>query len=71
MVVSVGIDVSKDKHDCFIVNSESEILADVFMPFTMRPSMFANGIQLFPITSLRNEQRANTTTSLFLTLPRS
>lgn len=30
MVVSVGIDVSKDKHDCFIVNSESEILADVF-----------------------------------------
>ena len=22
MVVSVGIDVSKDKHDCFIVNSE-------------------------------------------------
>ena len=30
MVVSVGIDVSKDKHDCFIVNSEGEILADVF-----------------------------------------
>ena len=30
MMVSVGIDVSKDKHDCFIVNSECEILADVF-----------------------------------------
>ena len=30
MVVSVGIDVSKDKHDCFIVSSEGEILADVF-----------------------------------------
>lgn len=30
MMVSVGIDVSKDKHDCFIVNSEGEILADVF-----------------------------------------
>ena len=30
MVVSVGIDVSKDKHDCFIVNSEREVLADVF-----------------------------------------
>lgn len=30
MVVSVGIDVSKDKHDCFIVNSEGEVLADVF-----------------------------------------
>ena len=30
MMVSVGIDVSKDKHDCFIVNSEGEVLADVF-----------------------------------------
>ena len=30
MVVSVGIDVSKDKHDCFIQSSEGEILADVF-----------------------------------------
>ena len=31
MVVSVGIDVSKDKHDCFIVSSEGEVLADVVM----------------------------------------
>ena len=30
MVVSVGVDVSKDKHDCFIVSSEGEVLADVF-----------------------------------------
>ena len=30
MVVSVGIDVSKNKHDCFIVSSEGEVLADVF-----------------------------------------
>lgn len=29
-MVCVGIDVAKDKHDCFIVNSESEVLADVF-----------------------------------------
>ena len=36
MVVSVGIDVSKDKHDCFIVSSEGEVLADVFtIPNTM------------------------------------
>jgi transposase len=28
--ISVGIDVAKDKHDCFIINSEGEILADVF-----------------------------------------
>ena len=30
MVVSVGIDVSKDKHDCFIVSAEGEVLSDVF-----------------------------------------
>jgi transposase len=29
-MISVGIDVSKDKHDCFIVSSEGEVLADVF-----------------------------------------
>ena len=30
MVISVGIDVSKEKHDCFIVSSDGEVLADVF-----------------------------------------
>ena len=29
-MICVGIDVAKDKHDCFIVNSEGKILADVF-----------------------------------------
>ncbi len=29
-MVFVGIDVAKDKHDCFIVNSEGEVLKDVF-----------------------------------------
>ena len=29
-MVCVGIDVAKDKHDCFILSSEGEILADVF-----------------------------------------
>lgn len=29
-MIFVGIDVSKDKHDCFITNSEGEVLADVF-----------------------------------------
>ena len=29
-MISVCIDVSKDHHDCFIVNSEGEVLADVF-----------------------------------------
>ena len=30
MIISVGIDVAKDKHDCFIQSSEGEVLADVF-----------------------------------------
>ena len=30
MIVSVGIDVAKDKHDCCILNSEGVVLADVF-----------------------------------------
>ena len=35
-MVSVGIDVSKDKHDCFIMSSEGEVLAGVFtIPNTM------------------------------------
>ena len=29
-MVSVGIDVSKDKHDCFIIDSKGVVLADVF-----------------------------------------
>ena len=29
-MICVGIDVAKDKHDCFILSSEGEALADVF-----------------------------------------
>lgn len=29
-MIYVGIDVAKDKHDCYIVNSDGEVLADVF-----------------------------------------
>ena len=29
-MICVGIDVAKDKHDCFIINSEGVVLADVF-----------------------------------------
>ena len=29
-MVCVGIDVAKEKHDCFILSSEGEVLADVF-----------------------------------------
>lgn len=35
-MISVGIDVAKDKHDCFIIISDGEVLADVFtIPNTM------------------------------------
>lgn len=29
-MICVGIDGTKDKHDCFIMNSEGKVLADVF-----------------------------------------
>lgn len=29
-MISVGIDIAKDKHDCFIISSTGEVLADVF-----------------------------------------
>ena len=29
-MIYVGIDVAKNKHDCFIINSEGEVLSDVF-----------------------------------------
>ena len=29
-MVFVGIDAAKDKHDCFIINSDGEVLSDVF-----------------------------------------
>ena len=29
-MICVGIDVAKDKHDCFIISSEGKVLADVF-----------------------------------------
>ncbi|MCD7946908.1 MAG: IS110 family transposase [Oscillospiraceae bacterium] len=29
-MICIGIDVAKDKHDCFIISSEGEVLSDVF-----------------------------------------
>jgi len=29
-MIYVGIDVAKDKHDCFILSSDGQFLADVF-----------------------------------------
>jgi transposase len=30
IMICVGIDVAKDKHDCFILSAEGEVLTDVF-----------------------------------------
>ena len=29
-MICVGIDVAKDTHDCFVLSSEGNVLADVF-----------------------------------------
>lgn len=29
-MIYVGIDIAKDKHDCFTISSEGEVLFDVF-----------------------------------------
>ena len=40
-MICVGIDVAKDKHDCFILSSEGEVLADVFaIPNSMEGFQF-------------------------------
>lgn len=38
-MIYVGINVAKDKHDCFITNSDGEVL---FKPFTI-PNNDENG----------------------------
>ncbi len=29
-MICVGIDIAKDKHDCYIISAEGEVLAEVF-----------------------------------------
>ncbi len=43
LMIYVGIDVTKDKHDCFIINSDGEVLFPVFIIQNNR-----NGFLLFP-----------------------
>lgn len=47
-MIYVGIDVAKDKHDCFIVNSDGEVLHDVF---TIQNNMAGFKDLLFKIKS--------------------
>ena len=39
-MICVGIDVAKDKHDCFILSSEGQVLADVFTIPTQKVLIF-------------------------------
>ena len=48
-MIYVGIDIAKDKHDCFIVNSDGEILFDVF---TIQNNMDGFEDLLFKIKSV-------------------
>ncbi len=48
-MVYVGIDIAKDKHDCFIVNSDGEVLYDVF---TIQNNMDGFEDLLFKIKSV-------------------
>ena len=48
-MVYVGIDIAKDKHDCFIVNSDAEVLFDVF---TIQNNMDGFEDLLFKIKSV-------------------
>lgn len=51
-MVFVGIDVAKDKHDCFIVNSEGDVLFD---SFTIENNMAGFESLLFNIMSLERD----------------
>ena len=51
-MIYVGIDVAKDKHDCFIINSDGEILYDVF---TVTNNMFGFNTLLANILSLSKD----------------
>ena len=48
-MILVGIDVAKDKHDCFIMNSDGEILAKAFT--------FLNNLEGFNFSLRKNQIR--------------
>ena len=52
-MVYVGIDVAKDKHDCFIANSDGEVLYDVF---TIQNNMDGFEDLLFKIKTVSKNQ---------------
>ena len=48
-MIFVGIDVAKDKHDCFILNSEGTVLADVFTIANNRICFGSSQAETFPV----------------------
>ena len=51
-MIFVGIDVAKDKHDCFIISSEGEVLADVFTIRTVKRVLNISFKQSIPVQVL-------------------
>ena len=45
-MIFVGIDVAKDKHDCFITNSDDEVLFHSFS-ITITSLVLLNSIKIF------------------------
>lgn len=72
-MVCVGIGVSKDKHDCFIVRSEGEAPAEVFaVPNTLDGFSRKSGLSQHRRTKLKEGLRqpgstATTCSGFFLT----
>ena len=65
-MICVGIDVAKDKHDCFILNSEGAVLVDVFtiannlegfntLLDKLRAHVEAQGLELFVISAAAHQ----------------
>ena len=66
-MVYVGIDVAKDKHDCFIANSDGEVLYDVF---TIQNDMDGFEDLLFKIKIASRFILAQGDISFFIAFPR-
>ena len=83
-MICVGIDVAKDKHDCFILSSEGEVLTDVFtiqnnaegfdtllqtIRCCARPVSYTH-LDVYKRQALFHLQRLSSLSALFLHVPR-
>ena len=67
-MIFVGIDVAKDKHDCLIISSEGEVLADVFTISNSKEGFehllqtINRRIKVVEISNLSNDHRSHAKT---------